>query len=229
MAATAALTGMASNAAVSTINHQGDLGEVWDDVTSSDALRGYAVAGVTAGLTSGLYDGWTGTQTGTTTGFPNSGTVTGAPLGTWQGAGQFGANQLLQNTTSALLDRALGGDAELGDALQASLANTFAAAGFDAIGTATQGRPNFADGSLNKAALHAVMGGLAAEAAGGDFTTGALTAVQAENFSVGDITPSAWGEAMDLRISRQGEMRGASDDWAERFPNGSIYDPRVME
>ncbi|MBY5969581.1 DUF637 domain-containing protein [Halomonas denitrificans] len=162
---------MASNAAVSTINQQGDLGEAWGDVTSSDALRGYAVAAATAGLTSGLYDGWTGTQTGLTTGLPNSGTVTGAPLGTWQGAGQFGANQLLQNTTSALLDRALGGDAALGDAFQASLANTFAAAGFNAIGNTS-----LENGSLNKAALHAVMGGLAAEAAGGDFTTGALAA-----------------------------------------------------
>ncbi|MGK0546127.1 DUF637 domain-containing protein, partial [Halomonas cupida] len=171
VAAATSLTSVASNAAVSTINQQGDLGEAWGDVTSSDALRGYAVAGMTAGLTNGLYNGWTGTQTGLTTGLPNSGMVTGAPLGTWQGAGQFGANQLLQNTTSALLDRALGGDAALGDAFQASLANTFAAAGFNAIGNTS-----LENGSLNKAALHAVMGGLAAEAAGGDFTTGALAA-----------------------------------------------------
>ncbi|MBY6232793.1 hemagglutinin repeat-containing protein, partial [Halomonas sp. DP4Y7-1] len=171
VAAATSLTSVASNTAVSTINQQGDLGEAWGDVTSSDALRGYAVAGMTAGLTNGLYDGWTGTQTGLTTGLPNSGTVTGAPLGTWQGAGQFGANQLLQNTTSALLDRALGGDAALGDAFQASLANTFAAVGFNAIGNTS-----LENGSLNKAALHAVMGGLAAEAAGGDFTTGALAA-----------------------------------------------------
>ncbi|WP_261395972.1 DUF637 domain-containing protein [Halomonas sp. DP8Y7-1] len=196
MAATAALTGMASNAAVSTINQQGDLGEVWGDVTSSDALRGYAVAGVTAGLTSGLYDGWTGTQTGTTTGLPNSGTVTGAPLGTWQGAGQFGANQLLQNTTSALLDRALGGDAELGDAFQASLANTFAAAGFNAIGNTS-----LENGSLNKAALHAVMGGLAAEAAGGDFTTGALAAGANEL-----LVDKLAGEYSDLDQAEKGRL-----------------------
>ncbi|WP_261317462.1 MULTISPECIES: DUF637 domain-containing protein [unclassified Halomonas] len=88
MAATALLTGMASNAAVSTINHQGDLGEAWGEVTSRDALRGDAVAGVTAGLTNGLYDGWAGTQSGLTTGLPNSGIGTGTPLGTWQGAGQ---------------------------------------------------------------------------------------------------------------------------------------------
>ncbi|WP_417827111.1 hypothetical protein [Thalassospira povalilytica] len=56
-----------------------------------------------------------------------------------------------------------------------------------------------------------------------------LTPAQAENFSVGDITPSTWGEAMDLRIGRQGEMSGAPSDWAERFPNGSIYDPHIVE
>ena len=56
-----------------------------------------------------------------------------------------------------------------------------------------------------------------------------LTPAQAENFSVGDIAPSTWGEAMDLRIGRQGEMSGAPSDWAERFPNGSIYDPHIVE
>ncbi|MBY5925754.1 DUF637 domain-containing protein [Halomonas sp. DP4Y7-1] len=187
---------MASNAAVSTINQQGDLGEAWGDVTSSDALRGYAVAGMTAGLTNGLYNGWTGTQTGLTTGLPNSGMVTGAPLGTWQGAGQFGANQLLQNTTSALLDRALGGDAALGDAFQASLANTFAAAGFNAIGNTS-----LENGSLNKAALHAVMGGLAAEAAGGDFTTGALAAGANEL-----LVDKLAGEYSDLNQADKGRL-----------------------
>ncbi|WP_261396013.1 DUF637 domain-containing protein [Halomonas sp. DP8Y7-1] len=196
VAAATSLTSVASNAAVSTINQQGDLGEAWGDVTSSDALRGYAVAGMTAGLTNGLYNGWTGTQTGLTTGLPNSGTVTGAPLGTWQGAGQFGANQLLQNTTSALLDRALGGDAALGDAFQASLANTFAAAGFNAIGNTS-----LENGSLNKAALHAVMGGLAAEAAGGDFTTGALAAGANEL-----LVDKLAGEYSDISQAEKGRL-----------------------
>ena len=41
-------------------------------------------------------------------------------LGTGQGVGQFTSNQLLQNGTSVLLDRALGGKGSLGDALQNS-------------------------------------------------------------------------------------------------------------
>ncbi|QEM80897.2 hemagglutinin repeat-containing protein [Halomonas binhaiensis] len=168
---------VASNAAVSTINNEGNLGNALDDTFSSDAVRGYAVAGITAGLTAGFYDGLTGTETGTSTALSNSGNVaTNAGLDTWQGVGQFTANQVLQNSTSALLDQALGGDADLGVALQNSLANAFAAAGFNAIGDFTQGNANFSEGSLSKAALHGVMGGLAAEATGGDFKTGALAA-----------------------------------------------------
>ncbi|ANF56696.1 DUF637 domain-containing protein [Halotalea alkalilenta] len=67
VAATAALTGAASNAAVSAINNRGDLGAVFDDVTSSNALKGYASAAVIAGL--GAYtDMWgrTTTESGNT-------------------------------------------------------------------------------------------------------------------------------------------------------------------
>ena len=169
------LAGMASNGAISTINNRGNLGAVVKDVTSSDAMRGYVVSGVTAGLTAGFYDDWTSTQTGTTTALPNSGAVTSAsPLSTWQGVGQFTANQVLQNGTSAILTKALGGEASLGDALQSSLANAFAAYGFNMIGDVSKNR--FADGGITKIGLHALMGGLAAEAAGGDFRTGALAA-----------------------------------------------------
>ena len=63
------------------------------------------------------------------------------------------------------------------DALRSSLANTFAAAGFNLVGDLTApDRWDFKDGSLVKIGMHAVMGGLAAEAAGGDFKTGALAA-----------------------------------------------------
>ncbi|OLU22215.1 hypothetical protein BVH03_25395 [Pseudomonas sp. PA15(2017)] len=65
--ATAIGTSAASGAAISTLNNRGDLGAVLKDVTASDALKGYAVTGITAGLTTGLYDGWTGTETAPST------------------------------------------------------------------------------------------------------------------------------------------------------------------
>ena len=60
-----------------------------------------------------------------------------------------------------------------GDALRTSLANTFAAAGFNYVGT-TGYINNLAPGSPEMIGLHALMGGLAAVAAGGDFKAGAL-------------------------------------------------------
>lgn len=163
-AVTAGLTGMASNAAVSTINNinnRGNLGSVFKDVTSNDAMRGYVVAGVTAGLTTGVFDGWTNTETGTSTALPNSGAVTtaGGP-NTWGGVGCFTGNQLLQNGTSTLVDRALGGASKFSDALRTCLANAFAAAGFNWVGDkASVYEWDWKNGSLPKIGLHALMGG----------------------------------------------------------------------
>jgi len=182
-ATSAAATSLATTGAISTINNKGNLGAVARDVTSKDAIKGYAISGITAGLTSGLYDGWTGTETAShatttttnTDALTNSATVaTTDGLSTWSGIGQFAANQALQNTTSAALGKLLGQGDSFSDALQRTLANTFMAAGFNWVGDVSHGQLD--NGSLTKAGLHAVMGGLAAEAMGGDFKTGALAA-----------------------------------------------------
>ncbi|MDU9393754.1 DUF637 domain-containing protein [Pseudomonas sp. zfem002] len=175
------------------MNNRGNLGAVFKDVTSSDAMRGYVVSGVTAGLTSGFYDGWTGTETAAGGALPNAGKVfANGGLNTLEGATRFGANQLLQNGTSTLLDRALGGDSQFDDALRSSLANTFAAVGFNAIGDAYVGQPKTEINRITKIGLHAIMGGLAAEATGGNFKTGALAA--GLNEAVVDKLASQFGE-----------------------------------
>src|SRR5690554_150238 len=185
VAITSALTGLASNTAIGTINNKGNLGAGLKDATTSDALKSYAGSGITAGLTAGVYDNWTGTQTGpSNTGavsnnsgvLANSGKVAvEGGLSTWGGVGQFAANQALQNVTSATLNKVLGQDGDFGDALTSTLANTFAAAGFNWVGDFSQNN-QLDNGSLAKIGLHAIMGGLAAEAAGGDFKSGALVA-----------------------------------------------------
>ncbi|WP_309475722.1 DUF637 domain-containing protein [Pseudomonas alvandae] len=158
------------------MNNGGNLGAVFKDVTSSDALRGYVVSGVTAGLTAGIFDKMTNTTTSVEGALPNAGKVVAqGGLSSLEGIGRFGANQLLQNGTSTLLDRALGGDSQFDDALRTSLANTFAAAGFNLVGDLGK-TYDLKEGGFAKVSLHAVMGGLAAEAAGGDFKTGALAA-----------------------------------------------------
>jgi filamentous hemagglutinin len=184
IAATAVLTSAASTATVSTINNKGNVGAALKETFNSDNLKNYIVAGTTAGLTAGLYNEWTSTQTGGSTALTDSTNgalanggkvVVSNPggLSSLQGVGQFTANQALQNTTSAVLNKALGRDGSLGDALQTSLVNTFTAYGFNLVGDV--GVENHLQvGGLSKIGLHALMGGLAAEAAGGDFKTGAL-------------------------------------------------------
>jgi filamentous hemagglutinin len=161
-------TGAATTATVSVINNGGNLGAVLKDVTSSDALKGYAISGLTAGMTAGYFNNWTGTTTDPVTGKISTN------LGTWKGVGQFAASQGLQNGTSAALGKIMGQGGDLGDALQSTLFNTLAAASFNAVGDYT--KDVYADGSLQKIMIHAMVGGLLAEVSGGDFKTGALAA-----------------------------------------------------
>ena len=164
----AVAAGAATNATVSAVSNRGNLGAVINDVTSSNAMKGYVISGVTAGVTAGYFDDLTGTKTNTGTSKVN------VPLNTWKGAGQFAANQTLQSGTSLALSKALGQGGNVSDALKNALFNTLAAASFNAIGDYT--KDVFSDGSAQKIAIQAMVGGLLAEATGGDFKTGALAA-----------------------------------------------------
>ena len=190
----AVAAGAATNAAVSTVNNRGNLGAVIKDVTSSDAMKGYVISGVTAGVTAGYFDDLTGTKTNTGTSKIN------VPLSTWKGVGQFAANQTLQSGTSLALSKALGQGGNVSDALKNALFNTLAAASFNAVGDYTQGV--FADGSAQKIAIHAMVGGLLAEATGGDFKTGALAA-GANEALVGHLNNLVKGDENLLNMSSQ--------------------------
>lgn len=166
VALTAIATSAAGGATVSTINNKGNLGAVVKEVTSSDALKGYAISGVAAGMTAGYFDDWTNTATD-----PVSGKIT-TNLSTWKGIGQFAASQGLRNGTSTALSKIMGQGGDLGEALQSTLFNTLAAASFHAVGDYVPS----ADGSVQKVMVHAMVGGLLAQVSGGDFKTGALAA-----------------------------------------------------
>jgi len=166
VALTAVATSMASNAAISTINNQGDLGKAFKDVTSSNALKGYLAAAITAGLISSAG----GVLPDAVTGASN------ASLETWQNLPGFIQHELFNQATAAVVNKAiLNQDIETSNLLQATLANSFAAAGFKLVGDIGS-EYNLKEGSASKVAMHAIMGGLAAEATGGDFKTGALAA-----------------------------------------------------
>ncbi|MFG5864279.1 two-partner secretion domain-containing protein [Metapseudomonas sp. CR1201] len=159
----------ATKGTVSAINNQGDLGEVFKDVTSKESLKDYVVAGGTAGLTSSLFDKLFGTETN-----PFTDKVNNVDLGALEGVGNFAGNQLAQSGTAAALNQLMGRDPSFKDALQSALYNTLAAAAFNAVGDYTEGK--LPDGSPQKVAIHAIVGGLLSEATGGDFKTGAIAA-----------------------------------------------------
>ncbi|MCP1621437.1 two-partner secretion domain-containing protein [Pseudomonas nitroreducens] len=162
---------LAGTAGVSFINNKGNLGQTLSDTFGNDSLKQAAIAGAVGGATAGWFNDWSGADTHIK--IVNGKTV--ADLSSWSGIGSFAANQAMQNTTSALLSQALGQGGGLGDALQNSLYNTFAAAGFNAVGD-FGGTYDLQSGSPSMIALHALMGGMVAEASGGSFATGAAAA-----------------------------------------------------
>lgn len=160
---------MATNVAVGTASNGGDIGQGIKFAASSDNLKSYAVIAATQWATTEVFDGTLKTKTD-----PMTGKVT-TDLSSLEGIGRFGANQLLQNTTSTGLSKALGMDADWGDVLHNSALSTLNAAMFNAVGDFSK-EMKWADGSPQKVALHALVGGLLNEAAGGDFKTGAVAA-----------------------------------------------------
>ena len=94
----------------------------------------------------------------------------------------------------------MGQGGDLGDALQSTLFNTLAAASFNAVGDYTKGL--YSDGSLQKIAIHAVVGGLLAEVSGGDFRTGALAA-GANEAMVDQLNTWVSGDTNLLNMSSQ--------------------------
>ena len=166
----AVASGAATNASVSFIDNRGNLAAVAKDVTSSDALKGYVVSGVTAGLTFDFFNSF------------NVNTVSNGKvvldLSSLKGIGGFATNQILQKGTAAILEKALGENPSFSQALTSALLSTAAATSFNAIGDL-----NLGTGSWSKAMLHALAGGLISQAAGGDFASGAIAAGATELFA----------------------------------------------
>lgn len=164
----AAATSLATTGVTSTINNKGNLGAALKETFGSESLKNAAVAGATAGLTEYVFDGVVKTKTDSVTGKVTT------DLSSLEGIGRFAGNQILQNSASTALNKALGRDVDFSDALQGALYNTLAAAAFNAVGDYSKGK--WEDGSPQKVAIHALVGGLLSEATGGDFKTGALSA-----------------------------------------------------
>jgi len=146
MAANAVYTAVAVKGATSTINNKGNLGAIAKDMTSGESLKGYAIAGISAPL-SKL--------------FGVTGALTTSDLG----------RQLA--VSSALRTVANGGSftKNLGQAAIDLTASLVSGMIYERVGRALSGSD-----LSTKVAVHAIVGGLIAEAAGGDFAAGAIAA-----------------------------------------------------
>ncbi|MBX8600593.1 DUF637 domain-containing protein, partial [Pseudomonas cichorii] len=136
---------VATKATVSTIDNRGNLGKVLKDVTSKDSVKGYAVAVATAGVADGL--GYNPATASVKTAAIKA--VADATIKTAVYGGSFKDN---------LVSAAAGTAASIGGAAVAGKI----------------GELPLAEGGIAKIILHAGLGGLLAEAMGGDFRAGAL-------------------------------------------------------
>ncbi|WP_211235502.1 DUF637 domain-containing protein [Litchfieldella anticariensis] len=180
----AAAGSMAGTAAVSMVNNRGDLGATLDDTLSSDSLRSATIAAISAGIAKGTLGESINTTTGATTGL---------------GLSKVGdiARFAGQRVTQAVIDagvRTAIGDGSLSDNLEAGLedALTHVVSGvlFHAVGDYAVDH-DLSEGSPEKIALHALVGGAVSEAMGGDFKTGALAAGASEALA-DKLVESAW-------------------------------------
>ncbi|NJP03616.1 hypothetical protein HBH25_22610, partial [Pseudomonas sp. hsmgli-8] len=155
--ATAAITSVASKAAVSVINNKGQLGSTLKDVTSAESMKGYLTSAAMAGMMPG-YD-------------PAS---LGLNLASVQAV-------LMKSASDAFVNSVINGgsySANLSAALAGEAGNVGMAFGFKMVGDFALGK--YDDGTPQKVMAHALVGGLLAQATGGDFKTGAMAAGASE-------------------------------------------------
>jgi len=162
-----------TNTAISTINNKGNPLAIFKDTHSSDSLKGYATAGVTAGLIKGVVDPAFGGQTD-----PTNSVTKGFDLGSFDGVLGYAGHATASGFVQAGVGTAINGGSfsdNLNAALTHQLQGVLQAVAFNAVGDYSQAQ-RWEDGSPQKIALHAIVGGMLSEAAGGTFETGALAA-----------------------------------------------------
>jgi hypothetical protein len=171
---------MAGNAAVGLANSDGDIGQALKGTFGGDALKGYAIGAGVAGLAEVQFKALGGKSMAGLAGEyvdPATGRLV-VDFGSLSGIGHFFASQALQAGAQAALSKLVDGQGSFSDALRTALLNTAAAVGFKLSGDTGWG-----DGTPQKALLHALVGGMLSEAAGGDFKSGAVAAGASELLS----------------------------------------------
>ena len=189
VALTSAITSMASNAAINTINSGGDLGKALSATFSEEAMKGYLTSAVAAGITTGLIDSYFADKGGAGSGgidvdLSKAGQASAGTTGPsfnlneWSSLGKFAAYQGSKAVVSAGVDAAINGgsfEEKLAASLTSAAVHVVSAAAFNQVGNWAQ-ENGINNGDVEKIAVKALVGGLISQAATGDFATGALAA-----------------------------------------------------
>ncbi|MEX5573763.1 filamentous hemagglutinin N-terminal domain-containing protein [Pseudomonas lijiangensis] len=168
--ALAGASSLATTGTVATINNKGDLGAGLKAMVSKDGLTNAAIAAITAGVAENYLGDMTMTK-------QVNGKVV-IDLGSVEAVSHFAGQQLINNTSAAAIAKAFGRDVSLSGILQSTVYSTLAAYSFDQVGNL-----GLTTGSPEKVALHAIVGGMIAEASGSDFAVGAMAAGVNEAFA----------------------------------------------
>ena len=168
--ALAGASSLATTGTVATINNKGDIGAGYKAVLSRDGLTNAAIAAITAGVAENYLGDMTMTKQ------VNGKTV--IDLSSIEAVSHFAGQQLINNASAAAIAKAFGRDVTLAGILQSAVYNTLAAYSFDQVGNL-----GLKTGSPEKIALHALVGGMIAEASGSDFAVGAMAAGVNETFA----------------------------------------------
>ncbi|MET3454253.1 filamentous hemagglutinin [Pseudomonas kilonensis] len=174
-ATSAAVSGAISQAAISVVNNKGDLGAVFKDVTSAESMKGYLINGLAAGFAAGVLDKAYGVSSADA-----SKATHGFDLGKLDGFTKFASYTLAQNSFNTVAGTAINGGSlkdNLAQMAISSAADVLSAGIYNKLGTQLE-----YSGLPAKVGAHALVGGLIAELAGGDFRTGALAAGANEAF-----------------------------------------------
>lgn len=175
---------LSTTAVTSTINNKGNLGLALKETLSTDSLKNAAVAGFTAGLLDYADENWFKAADGASNATQGIQPTDGAAVSSvnpskdifrWSSATDAATRTVTRAVISSGVSTTIEGGSfgsNFNAALLGEAGNMAMATGFNWVGD----KVTFPNGSVQKIAAHAIMGGLLAELTGSDFKTGAAAA-----------------------------------------------------
>ncbi|MGY2374322.1 two-partner secretion domain-containing protein [Pseudomonas sp. SDO524_S393] len=214
----AVATSLSTTAVTSTIDNKGNLGLAVKETFSAGSLKNAAIAGFTAGMLDYANDNWfaAADKAGTvaqgvqpSTGSALSTTNSSQDIFHWSSATDAATRVVGRALITSGISTAIGGGSfgsNFNAALLGEAGNMAMATGFNWVGDTI----TFPNGSVQKIAAHAIMGGLLAELTGSDFKTGAAAAGLNEALINGMAAIAGKNKELQLVLSQLTGLVGAA-------------------